>query len=103
MFSANQVGLLPLSLAIQTSRGYKACGRYMRQFCHWRAVEMRAYARRAQKTVGQGSARDGIGCDAGQLRQQTRGRSRREGLSNRVGASCLTWLYQSLVVEEIQY
>ncbi|KAL4805674.1 hypothetical protein BDV18DRAFT_152420 [Aspergillus unguis] len=76
MFSANQ----------------KACGRYMRQFCHWRAVEMRAYARRAQKTVGHGSARDGIGCDAGQLPQQTRGESGREGLSNR-----------SLVVEEIQY
>jgi hypothetical protein len=31
------------------------------------------YARRVQRIVGQGSAINGIGCDAGQLRPQTRG------------------------------
>jgi hypothetical protein len=72
-FSANHAGLLPPSLALETSRRYKTRQRHMRQFCHWPAVEVKVQARRVQRIVGQGSATNGIGCDAGQLRPQTCG------------------------------
>jgi hypothetical protein len=71
VFSTNYISLLPLSLVFQTSQGYKACQRHMRQFYHWPIVKVRVYARRVQRIVGQGSAMNGIGCDAGQLRPQT--------------------------------